>query len=405
MAALALRDPVPLFAALPLLAAPLAAAVASLGHSADHELRWRDRGTGREVEVTGLVHPDREADADDLVVTFERPAQLYEAAPPEVVHEDGDVSFRLRWGASEPTVANVAPPEVTWIDPTGLAERRATRTQDPLVVERFPPELLRLGRARLEHTLALPGETPSRRIGPSGEFFGLREASPTEPPRRINWRATARVGRLLANEFEVDRTGDVLLIVDARPTSLGHAIDERLLGVSRAAAYGVADAFLHQKARVGYARFGEFLEAVPLSGGRAQRLRLREAVHRTVLSPIAGPAERCAVSARRFFPSGVTTLLFTSLADETSFDLVPHLRRRGFPVAVLSPSPLQAMPRTPRLAEDVEPLAERLQRLERRTRVARAWQDAPVIDWQDYWSLEGLVSLLQRPRWGRRTGA
>jgi len=400
--AIALRDPVPLFVALPLLVAPLAAALTSLGHSADHELKWTDRGSARDVEVRGVVHPDREVDAADLVVEFETPSNLVEAQAPEFHRVGPEVTFRLHWAATEPTVAVVSPPGVVWRDAAGLVERRPHRSQDPLLIERFPPELLRLGRARLEHTLALPGETPSRRVGASGEFFSLREADPTEPPRRINWRASARAGRLLANEFEVDRTGDVLLIVDARPSALGHAIDERLLGISRAAAFGIADAFLRQKARVGYASFGEFLDTVPLASGRAQRIRLREAVRRTALSRISGPSERCAVSARRYFPAGVTTLLFTSLADEPSFDLVPHLRRRGYSVAVLSPSPLQALPRTPRLDPTAEALADRLQRLERRSRIARAWQDGPVIDWQDYWSLEGLVSLLRRPRAGRR---
>ncbi|HYA57532.1 MAG TPA: DUF58 domain-containing protein [Thermoplasmata archaeon] len=397
----AARDPVPLFLALPLLVAPPVAALTGMHRSAEFGLRWGAFGSAQEVRVSGVVTPVNAEDAPDLVVGFTRPASLVESRAPEVAWGEGEVTFRLHWAAPEPTVTTVLPPTVVWRDPTGLAERRATRAHDPIPVERFPPELLRLGGVRLEHTLALPGETPSHRIGPSGEFFGLREASPSEPPRRINWRATARTGRLLANEYEADRTGDVLVIVDARPTPLGRSIDERLLGVARAAAFGVADSFLREKARVGYASFGEFLDPVPLAGGRVQRLRIREAIRRTELARTGGPSERCAVAARRFFPNGVTTLLFTSLAEETTFDLVPHLRRRGYPVAVLSPSPLPLLPRTPPLDPRSEQLVERLERLERRSRVARAWQDAPVIDWQEYWSLGSLVNLLRHPGRGR----
>jgi uncharacterized protein (DUF58 family) len=397
----ALRNPVTLFVALPLLLAPLVVALSSARRSGEFDLRWGAHGSAREVEVTGVIAPEDGRDAADLVVEFPRPANLLEARPPEVEWAEGAVSFRLHWGAAEPTVAVVPPPSVVWRDPTGLVERRPTGSHPELVVERYPPELLRLGRARLEHTLALPGETASHRIGPSGEFYGLREATPSESPRRINWRATARAGRILANEFEVDRTGDVLLIVDARPSSLGPAIDERLLGLARAAAFGVAESFLRQKARVGYGAFGEFLDAVPLAGGRTQKIRLRNAIQQTQLSTTAGPSERCAVSVRRFFPNKVTTLLFTSLADDNSFDLLPHLRRRGYPVVVLSPSPLPAFPRMPPLDPTTEALADRILALERRSRIARAWQDAPVIDWHDYWSLGGLVNLLRHPRRGQ----
>jgi uncharacterized protein (DUF58 family) len=402
IAAVALRDPVPLFVALPLLFAPLVVALTGVRRTAECDLRWLSYGSAREVEVVGALAPQHPSEAPDLVVEFSRPANLLEAAPPETTVDRGEVTFRLHWRAVEPMVATVPAPTVVWRDPTGIAEVRPVRPHDGLVVERFPPELLRLGRARLEHTLALPGETRSRRIGASGEFYGLREAVPTDPPRRINWRATARAGRVLANEFEVDRTGDVLLVVDARPSSLGRAVDERLLGIARAAAFGVADSFLRQKARVGYAAFGEFLEPVPLAGGRTQRLRIRSAIGATQLSSVAGPSERCAVSVRRFFPNGVTTIVFTSLYDEASFDLLPHLRRRGYPVAVLSPSPIPALPRAPPLAPEVEALADRLLSLDRRASIARAWQDAPVIDWHDYWSLGGLVGLLRHPR---RSGA
>jgi hypothetical protein len=153
-------------------------------------------------------------------------------------------------------------------------------------------------------------------------------------------------------------------------------------------------------ARVGLAVYGEFLEAVPLASGRTQRVRLRQALLAVRLTSDPGPSERCAIAMRRYFPPGVTTILLSSLADDSSGYLVPYLRRRGFPVIVLSPSPLPILTASPTLSAADEELIARIARLLRRHRIARTWEDAPVVDWEEYWSLGGLVDLLKRP--GRR---
>ncbi|HUI38733.1 MAG TPA: hypothetical protein VLY85_03775, partial [Thermoplasmata archaeon] len=115
------------------------------------------------------------------------------------------------------------------------------------------------------------------------------------------------------------------------------------------------------------------------------------------VSEVSGPAERLAVSLRRYFPPGVTTLVLTPLADEEAVHLLPHLRRRGFPAFVLSPSPLPLLtasfPKDDRGAD----LVRRLMRLVRRQRISGAWEEAPVLDWEEYWSLGELRRFLSHP--------
>jgi uncharacterized protein (DUF58 family) len=396
--------PALLFLGLPLLLAPLAALLYGAPADPRATVAWRVEGTGGTVDVVGSIAVGAPVRARDLELEFVRPSALAEQAPPRTEVEDRSVGFRLSWSTASPVVVPVPAPRLVWSDPMGLLEREVRTTVPALVVERYPPELLHIGAVRLERTTILPGETRSRRIGASGEFYGIRAAAPAEPPRRINWRASARAGRLLANEFELDRTGDVLLLIDARPTSLGRSVDERLLGLSVAAASGLADAFLREKARVGLAVFGEFVDPVPMATGRTQRLRIRQALVRARLTRSPGPAERCAVAIRRQFPPGITTVLFSSLGDEESDHLLTFLRRRGFPAVVVSPSPLPLQAEVRALPADEEALVDRIARLVRRDRLAHTWQSAPVVDWEDYWSLGGLVELLRRPgRWGRRT--
>jgi len=401
--AVAERSPIPLFLALPLLLAGPAAALSAPRGPPELSLERHVEGTGDEVRIKGSMLPMSGVDGRDLDVSFVRPPGLFESSPPHLERSAEEVHFEFRWTAREPTIVVVPAPRAVWRDATGLIERAAVSDAPPLVVERYPPELARVGAVRLQRTTAIPGETPSRRIGAVGEFYGIRDAAPTDPPRRINWRASARAGRWLANEYQLDRTGDVLLLIDARRSSLGPWVDERLLSISRAAAAGIAESFLHEKARVGVGVFGEFLDIVPLSTGRAQRLRVRSLLLGARLGPADIPSERGAVSVSRYFLPGISTILFSALADEPAAELVPHLRRRGFPVVVLSPSPLPILSEHRVLSEEEESLAVRIERLARRAQVARVWQDAPAVDWEDYWSLGRFVEFLRRP-WTRRVG-
>ncbi|MCI4364942.1 MAG: DUF58 domain-containing protein [Thermoplasmata archaeon] len=391
------RSPVPVLLAFPLLLAPITAPLFGPRGTPRVRVEGRTEGLGRSVEVTERLTPDPPVRPQDLEVVLPPPAGVGETGPPVTRVSGGALTVKLSWTVPDPVVAVVPNPEILWRDPLGLVERPVSLTPADLFVERYPPELHRVGAVRLRRTLALPGETRSRSVGESGEFFGIRDAEPGDPPRRINWRATARAGRRLANEYALDRTGDLVILLDARPSTLGAYADGRLLAISRAAAFGLAEAFLRDKSRVGIGVFGEFLEAVPLATGRTQRVRLRNLLLRTQLASLGGPAERCAVSLRRYFPSRTTTIVLSTLVGDDQLDLVSHVRRRGYPVVVLSPSPVPMVRTGWDLAVEDEELVQQFTRLRRRQQVGRAWRDAPVVDWEDYWSLGGFVDFLRRP--------
>jgi uncharacterized protein (DUF58 family) len=392
-----IRSPVPILLAFPLLVAPVSAALYGPRGPPPVRVDGRVGGSGRRVEVDALLTPEAPVRPESLEVHFPLPAGITEVAPPRTSIEGRAQRVQLSWTAPDPTVTAVPSPEVLWRDPLGLVERRAQLAPSDLVVERYPPELHRVGAVRLRRTLALPGETRSRAVGASGEFFGIREAAPGDPPRRINWWASARFGRRLVNEYSLDRTGDLIVLIDTRPTGLGPAVDARLLTVSKAAAFGLAESFLRDKSRVGIGTYGEFLHVVPLATGRTQRLRLRNLLLATEVADLAGPAERCAVSLRRYFPSRTNTVLLSPLVGESQANLVAHIRRRGFPVVVLSPSylPLYSA-HGEGLAQD-ESLVLRFARLRRLGELAQVWKDAPVVDWEEYWSLGSFVDFLRRP--------
>jgi len=399
--ALLLRDPVPLFLAVPLLLAPAALSFAAPPPGGVATLDWGVHGEGPQVEIVGTLTPPPGLRPVDLFIDLPVPGALTESSPPERSVRGGAVELRYHWWAPRPCLVAIAPPRVYWQDALGLAGRDLAVDGTELHAERFPPELARVGRARLRRTTPQPGEVQSRRIGSSGEFFALRSAAPTDTSRQINWRASARSGRLLANDYLLERTGDLLILLDLRPSPLGPERDAAITAVARAAALGIAAGFLSEKSRVGVGLYSEFLEVVPLGSGRAHRYRIARLLESARPSEESGPPERLAVAARRRFPPGVTTLLISPLADlEDSLVMLRALRLRGFAPIVLSPEAAAMEPaRTERPTED-EALLARLRDIHRRLDVARVWGEAPVVEWSDLWTLGPLVRFLSTPQRG-----
>ena len=60
-------------------------------------------------------------------------------------------------------------------------------------------------------------EEGRRTRGPLGlgtEFESVRDYSPDDDVRQVNWRATARLGRPMSNQFRIERDRDVICLVD-----------------------------------------------------------------------------------------------------------------------------------------------------------------------------------------------
>ena len=54
-----------------------------------------------------------------------------------------------------------------------------------------------------------------RVAGASTEFERVREYLPDDEFRRINWKATARRGQPMVNQFEAERSQNLVVLLDA----------------------------------------------------------------------------------------------------------------------------------------------------------------------------------------------
>ncbi len=265
------------------------------------------------------------------------------------------------------------------LDPLGLAVDDVTAASASAII--VAPAMEDLARVQLGPRRTRPwfGHVASRRIGVGTEFWGMREYVPGDDVRRINWKASARFDRLYSNEFEGERSGDVVIILDARRESAVGTTTVNTVEVGVRAALGVADHVLASQNRVGLIVQRDVLDWVPPAFGRKQLFRILDhLIH--VRAGGEWPLAHVTWVLTRYFPQDALVVLISPLTDPTFLGGVLRLAARGYDVAVISPSPLdierEFVERTPS-----EETAYRILLLERANLVAQLRRVAQVVDW------------------------
>lgn len=116
------------------------------------------------------------------------------------------------------------------------------------------------------------GQHQSRKFGRGTEFDRLREYTPDDEYRQINWKATARKGAPVVNQFQVEQSRDLVLLVDC-----GRLMHTEIAGRPRLdryldAATHLAYLALSQKDRVGLIAFDAEVRRFVMPGRRPRQL-------------------------------------------------------------------------------------------------------------------------------------
>lgn len=202
---------------------------------------------------------------------------------------------------------------------------------------------------------------------------GVREYAHGDSLSRIHWKSTARRGRLISKEFELDPMSDVWIVLDGqRRMHFGQAAPEesvsgkgagRLLRLSPqteeymiAAAASVALHVLGRNRATGLLGYGTSRMVVQPERGEAQLFRLLEALAGFRADGEVDLSDVLRLEAT-WFPRGATIAVLTPNVREDLFHEMLELRRRGLvPVAsFIEPSdfgsPITARPLALALAE------------------------------------------------------
>ena len=239
---------------LPALAAPVLGALAVLAALAGWDLlllrhvrpvvckrQLPERAfVGRAGEVALQLHYDG-AHAVELEIVDELPGDLSATEPQfaaVTVAPGAPVTVRYRIC---PTVRGDRPmgPLIMLVhSPLGLFRRRCIE-RDAAVLRVYPDAAYFLRPEALDprRVFAALGVRPSPRRGDGMEFESLRDFVPGDDPRRIDWAAAARRGRLVTRLYQHERNHTVVVAIDASRlmasrvngrSKLDHAIDAAL---------------------------------------------------------------------------------------------------------------------------------------------------------------------------------
>ncbi|MBU7022673.1 MAG: DUF58 domain-containing protein [Theionarchaea archaeon] len=186
-------------------------------------------------------------------------------------------------------------------------------------------------------TTSFHGPIPSHRAGIGEEFYALRDYLPGDEFRMINWKATARRGVPITNEFEAERVSEVILVIDAsKRTAIGE--EKSLLDYELDAAASVARILLAQGHRVGAFIYSDYFHWI--SPGTTHRHFIKMLDVFAAISP-AGfhRTEYAAAYVSAYARRGSQVIILSSMEDPRAQDAVLNLRTAGLQVMVLSPSP------------------------------------------------------------------
>lgn len=187
------------------------------------------------------------------------------------------------------------------------------------------------------------GQVRSSYKGAGTEFFCLRDSVPGDPLRTISWKATARLDRLISRDFEDERTGDVVLVVDLRPSA---RIGSGILNTHDAAvsaAVAVAGHVLSSRNRLTLVLVRDVVGVLP---GITSRRHIASLLHREELpeTPLVYPLMHLPWLVRRSLPGRSQVVALTPLTDDLIPRMLEELAAAGSRVLVISPAPYSGDP-------------------------------------------------------------
>jgi uncharacterized protein (DUF58 family) len=178
-----------------------------------------------------------------------------------------------------------------------------------------------------------------RRIGEGRLFESIKEWVPGDEMRSIDWKATARRGKLMSRQYEDERRQQVMMLIDAGRLLTAEIDGRPRLEAAIDAALDLAHSAVQHDDNIGLLVFAdEVLQFVPPTRGRRALRQVLDA-----LAAVDGrlvesnyPAAFAYLAARN--RKRALTVLFTDVVDRTASDAfvaqAGSLRPRHLPLAV-----------------------------------------------------------------------
>jgi uncharacterized protein (DUF58 family) len=306
----------------------------SVGHNAEVGYRWNNRSRRRARLRVREVRPEILGGAQQARAI---------AVPPRGTARETVSVVPVRRGRERTNAGGFV---VDSFGPLGLGRHRM-RLALPWEVVVYPP----LVSVRLRASVAAAqrrreaGMKPIRQLGEGRLFESLREWGPGDDLRHIDWKATARRGKVITRQYEAERRQQVLLVLDTgRLMTADVAAGVARLDFAVQAALELAYAAAQHDDNVGIMTFADGVQhfVAPERGRTGVRrvLDVLAEVEPKLVEPDYPGAFRYLAARNR---KRALTVLFTDVIDRFASDAlvanVATLRPRHLPLAVTLRNP------------------------------------------------------------------
>lgn len=188
--------------------------------------------------------------------------------------------------------------------------------------------------------LSLIGVRRTRRVGQDSDFERLRDYTPDDNYRHIDWRTTARRHKLTVRQFQSDQSQRIMLLLDCGRMMTNQRAGMSLLDHSLNAALMMAYVALAQGDSVGMLCFSDRVHTyLPPRGGRNQLNRLLQAGFNQFPRLVESRYDQAFLHLSNHCKRRTLVVLMTSVIDEVNagqvVDYLGNLVGRHLPLGLL----------------------------------------------------------------------
>jgi uncharacterized protein (DUF58 family) len=182
----------------------------------------------------------------------------------------------------------------------------------------------------------LPGEGRFRKrthyVTPNAA--GVRDYEYGDSLSRIDWKSTARQGKLMVKMFELDPASDIWIVMDLQASVQAGSGDESTEEYAVKIAASVARFFLNANRNVGFMAYGERLDIIEAERGGPQMTHILEALAMSRAMSTVPIGDLLNVEGRHF-GRHTTLVVITPSTDQSWVLSLLALTQRGVKVAVV----------------------------------------------------------------------
>jgi len=287
---------------------------------------------------------------------------------------------------------DLGPSTIRVKDPIGFQYK--TKTQCSPFTLYVVPEIERPKPSDLKtnYTGRWPGFFHSKQKGFGTEFYELRDYVPGDPLRHVNWKASARMSKLITVEYESERSSDIVIILDGgRGATLGTYPDTVIEHGIRATG-SIALLLLNMGNRVGLVVHGKEERVIETNFGKHhfQKILNYLAMIKPGYSniPIGYRIPRSTIKPKIIF---ISPLLGVNIVRD-----LKNLAIEGYSILVISPSFMKLIDQIESEAESRR-ISYRILALERANIIIELKKFGKTVDWNPKLSLRS--SLKVRKKW------